>query len=52
MTITSVSPKIQGTFSFHSSHSLLWPAVLVLNQPLSSTPASLDASGSFIAKVP
>jgi hypothetical protein len=52
VTITSVSPKIQGTFSFHSSRSLLWPAHVAINQVISSTPASLDASGSFVAKVP
>jgi hypothetical protein len=52
VTITSVSPKIQGTFSFHSSRSLSWPAHLVINQVLPSAPASLDASGSFVAKVP
>ena len=52
VTITSVSPKIQGTFSFHSSRALSWPAHLVLNQVLPSAPASLDASGSFVAKRP
>lgn len=52
VTITSVSPKIQGTFSFHSSRSLLWPAHLVSSGALPSSPASLDASGSFTATVP
>ena len=53
VTITSVSPtKIQGTFSFHSSRTLLWPAQLVANGVLPSSPASLDATGSFIAKSP
>ncbi|HTE46014.1 MAG TPA: hypothetical protein VK636_12260 [Gemmatimonadaceae bacterium] len=52
VTITSVSPKIQGTFSFHSSRSLLWPAHVAVNQSIPSSPASLDAAGSFVAKVP
>lgn len=53
VTITAVSPtKIQGTFNFHSSRSLLWPAHLVVNGVLPSSPASLDATGSFTAKFP
>lgn len=53
VTITSMSPtKIQGTFSFHSSRSLLWPAIFAANEALPSSPASLDATGSFVAKLP
>lgn len=52
VTITSVSPKIQGTFSFHSSRALLWPSHVGLHEIIPSTPGSLDASGSFVARVP
>ena len=52
VTITSVSPAIRGTFSFHSARSSIWPAVVPVGTVLTSVPASLDVSGTFVAKAP
>jgi hypothetical protein len=52
VTITAVSPSIRGTFAFHSARSSTWPAVLTGSITVASVPASLDVSGSFVAKVP
>lgn len=52
VTITAVSPSIRGTFSFHSARSSTWPAVVTVGLTVTSVPASLDVSGSFVAKAP
>lgn len=52
VTITSVSPVIRGSFSFHSARSSLWPAGLATGTRVNSEPASLDASGTFVARAP
>lgn len=52
VTITAVSPAIRGTFSFHSARSSTWPAVVTVGITVTSVPASLDVSGSFVAKAP
>jgi len=52
VTITAVSPAIRGTFSFHSARSSTWPAVITVGTTVASVPASLDVSGTFVAKMP
>ena len=52
VTISTVSPAIRGTFSFHSAWSSKWPAVVPVGTVLTSVPASLDVSGTFVAKTP
>jgi hypothetical protein len=52
VTITSVSPVIRGTFAFHSARSGTWPAVVTVGTTITLVPASLDVSGSFVAKLP
>ena len=52
VTITATSPVIKGTFSFHSTRSVTVPAVLTPGMSFQAVPASLDVSGSFVAKAP
>lgn len=52
VTISAVSPAIRGTFSFHSARSSTWPAIVPVGTVLTSVPASLDVSGTFVAKTP
>jgi hypothetical protein len=52
VTITAIAPAIRGTFSFHSARSSTWPAVVPVGTVLTSVPASLDVSGTFVAKAP
>ncbi|HXT17088.1 MAG TPA: hypothetical protein VN706_15710 [Gemmatimonadaceae bacterium] len=51
--VTSVSNGvIKGTFTFHAGQSTTWPANIAPGTTVSSVPASLDASGSFVARAP
>ena len=50
--ITAVSPAIRGTFSFHSARSYTLPAILPSGTTVTTVPASLDVSGTFVAKTP
>jgi hypothetical protein len=52
VTIDAISPAIRGTFRFHSARSVTWPAVVVSGTVVTSVPASLDVSGTFVAKSP
>jgi len=52
VTVTSVSPVIRGTFAFHSARAGTWPAVVTVGTTITLEPASLDVSGSFVAKLP
>ena len=52
VTITDVTPAIRGTFTFHSSRVVVWPATVTVGMTLQSQPASLDVTGSFVARTP
>jgi hypothetical protein len=43
---------IEGTFRFHSAMSFLWPAEPEVGMTVQSTPANLDAFGSFRVRAP
>ena len=52
VTVTSVSPVIRGSFKFHSSSVLHIPANPDPGPALTPSAASLDASGTFVARPP
>jgi hypothetical protein len=52
VTITAVSPMIRGTFEFHASQSVLWPANAGVGTSVRSTPAAADFHGEFVARLP
>jgi hypothetical protein len=52
VTISSVAPVIEGAFRFHSAMSFLWPADPQVGTTVHSTPANLDAIGSFRVRSP
>jgi hypothetical protein len=52
VTIDAISPAVRGTFKFHSSRSVTWPAGVTPGTVVTSVPASLDVSGNFVAKTP